>query len=901
MLKLVLGGSGSGKTTHLYAQIRARADAGLASILLVPEQFTSSTEGRIYRELGDGQSGLVESFSFTSLAERILEQEGGAAIQTLTDAGRAVLVRRALEELQDQVHYYYRHRRSAAFCQMAAQTIDELKSAGLTGSRLYELAARCGAEKTRLTELALIFQGYETLLAGTGMDPSDRLELAARRLEDAAGRGRLPAFLEGRAVFIDEFDTFNAPKKRLMGAMLAALPEVTVALCDDGGPLTEGDLSLFSGAKRVAAQLKQLARKNGAGVAAPLCLKEDLRHRDAPGLAALGELIAWDSCRTETPRPAPEIRLYPAPSREEEARAAAGAIRRLMRQGVRCGKIAVVCRDLEKYRAAVRYEFRMAEIPLYCDETTTPEFSAPATAVRALLDLARGMDYTENLTALAKTGLTGLTEGQVCALENYAYTWSPGAAAWRQPFEKNPRGFGAADKLTEEEIEQQKAAEQARQILIGPVEELRAKLKNAAAEQISRALYFCLDALGAEEGQAAQVEEIRRLRGIPAAEEAAREWNVVMGLLDQMANLLGGQTVTAAEYADLFGLLLRSSDLGHIPQSLDAVILASAGKMRLDEPDYVFVLGLAEGEFPAAPGETGLLGHADRDALMRQQVELPDCFENRVVREQVCFYKALTAPAKGLWLSWPKGAGLTLCAALGRPQAPFFGLDHEMQPTHRGDLYEMAYPAGALLEEDAVFERGFAFTYPRGIRSAEDITIRTENPAQTGSLLMFRDSFGNALHPFMAERFGAACFSRAMPYNLTYLEREQADTLVIEIVERNLSWLAQRPAVMPAPLRALGGEWPPAPSASVSAQAAESGDLEGYVEISGSIVCGAMDVDSPVYLRTGDGLVYEAFPAGTGDGPFTLYIPAQGASGPLEVGILAGGELCSCPLELAWE
>ena len=147
MLKLVLGGSGSGKTTHLYAQIRARADAGLASILLVPEQFTSSTEGRIYRELGDGQSGLVESFSFTSLAERILEQEGGAAIQTLTDAGRAVLVRRALEELQDQVHYYYRHRRSAAFCQMAAQTIDELKSAGLTGSRLYELAARCGAER----------------------------------------------------------------------------------------------------------------------------------------------------------------------------------------------------------------------------------------------------------------------------------------------------------------------------------------------------------------------------------------------------------------------------------------------------------------------------------------------------------------------------------------------------------------------------------------------------------------------------------------------------------------------------------------------------------------------------------------------------------------------------------
>ena len=136
MLQLLLGGSGSGKTMLLYQRIRARAEKGEKSILLVPEQFTSSTEGRIYRELGDALSGMVESFSFTSLAEKILSTEGGAAVQTLSDAGRAVLVRRALEELQDNVHYYHRHRRSAAFCQMAAQTIDELKSAGLSGQQL---------------------------------------------------------------------------------------------------------------------------------------------------------------------------------------------------------------------------------------------------------------------------------------------------------------------------------------------------------------------------------------------------------------------------------------------------------------------------------------------------------------------------------------------------------------------------------------------------------------------------------------------------------------------------------------------------------------------------------------------------------------------------------------------
>ena len=661
MLKLVLGGSGSGKTTLLYSRIRARAEAGRRSILLVPEQFTSSTEGRIYRELGDALSGMVESFSFTSLAERILSAEGGAAVQTLSDAGRAVLVRRALEELQDHVHYYYRHRRSAAFCQMAAQTIDELKSAGLSGTQLAELARDCGPESGKLSELALIFQGYETLLAGTGMDPADRLELAADRLEAALARGELPDFLREREVFIDEFDTFNAPKKRLMGAMLAALPTVTVALCDDGAPMVPGDMGLFSGAKQVAAQLRQLARKNGADAAVPELLRRDLRHKDAPGLAAVTELLETGTC--EVPPAAPEVRLFAAASREEEARCTAAAIRRLMRQGVRCGKIAVVCRNIPDYRAAIRYEFRMADIPLYCDEPTTPEFSAPATAVRALLALVRGADMTENLTILAKTGLCALTEPQVCALENYAYTWSPNAAAWRTKFEKSPKGFGE-NELSDEDAKMLEDAETARQLLVTAVDELRSKVRGGSAEQISRELYFCLKKLGAEEQQAALVEAVRTARGIPAAEEAAREWNVVMQLLNEMAHLLGRQGVTFAEYEDLFSLLLRSSDLGHIPQTLDAVVLASAGKMRLDAPDYVFVLGLAEGEFPCAPSETGLLTHADRDALMAKQIDLPDCFENRVVREQVCFYKALTAPAKGLWLSWPKGQGKTLCAAL---------------------------------------------------------------------------------------------------------------------------------------------------------------------------------------------------------------------------------------------
>lgn len=70
----------------------------------------------------------MESYSFTSLAETLLRRYGGAAVPTLSEAGRAVLVRRAMDEMMDKVVYYSRQRRSAAFCQKAAETISELKA-----------------------------------------------------------------------------------------------------------------------------------------------------------------------------------------------------------------------------------------------------------------------------------------------------------------------------------------------------------------------------------------------------------------------------------------------------------------------------------------------------------------------------------------------------------------------------------------------------------------------------------------------------------------------------------------------------------------------------------------------------------------------------------------------------
>lgn len=217
----------------------------------------------------------------------------------------------------------------------------------------------------------------------------------------------------------------------------------------------------------------------------------------------------------------------------------------------------------------------------------------------------------------------------------------------------------------------------------------------------------------------------------------------------------------------------------------------------------------------------------------------------------------------------------TIMDALGKNAARFYVPDRfAAVKDHDADLYQMLFPAGKEKDVQLYPAWEWSFTCDRPIRSAEDQTIRTSCTDRDGKLLMFRDSFGNALYPFMAESFGSACFSRAMPYDLSLLESESADTLVIEIVERNIGWLSSRAPILPAPVREIRVPEVCDPSVKYACTFSEKAD--GTVCCSGSLDC-VVDSDSPIYLVC-DGTVYEASPAGSGVAPFTAYLPSQPAA-----------------------
>ena len=201
---------------------------------------------------------------------------------------------------------------------------------------------------------------------------------------------------------------------------------------------------------------------------------------------------------------------------------------------------------------------------------------------------------------------------------------------------------------------------------------------------------------------------------------------------------------------------------------------------------------------------------------------------------------------------------------------------------HRGDLYEMLYPAGKALDPDYAYAPGFTFT--ANTANPDNLRITAEGPGE-GTLLMYRDSFGRNLYPYLAESFAHAEFSRKTNYDPTAMV--EGGTLVIELVERNLRYLNTYVPVLPAPTRETG----------LIAGAVERGELsltasagpEGYTTLTGIFAGIAPDADSPVYLSVNNG-VYEAAPQPEG---FSALLPESAARGEVGIVFTADGNLVS--------
>ena len=137
-----------------------------------------------------------------------------------------------------------------------------------------------------------------------------------------------------------------------------------------------------------------------------------------------------------------------------------------------------------------------------------------------------------------------------------------------------------------------------------------------------------------------------------------------------------------------------------------------------------------------------------------------------------------------------------ISAALGFAHPEFSLYGPAEVHDHAGDLDTLLYPSRKMYDDNTSYDFSGLYTYTTAYSTPMDLRIATRGGGDS-KLLMFRDSFANAMIPFAAASFSEVRFERASPYcdNINILDSFEADYVIAMIAERNLRDLISKGVV----------------------------------------------------------------------------------------------------------
>jgi len=605
VLKLLLGRDWTANRQEILRRIGEDVHQRKGNrILMVPELISHEMERSLCAAAGDTASRYAEVLSFTRLASRVADAMGSAAMQCLDSGGRVVAMAAAARSLSSELKAYAAVETKPEFLTGMIDGIDEFKRCCITPMDLSRASEQTeGSLAQKLQELALVMAGYDALCAQGKRDPRDQMTWLLEQLEEGT-------FAQEHVFYIDGFPDFTRQNLAILEHLAAFSPCVTVSLnCDSLG---SGLLS-FEKAGATAQELYRWASRAGVEVKIETVVPEErplalLRERLFQGPLPQG---------MEKGR----LFLFRADSSYQAALHAAHQVQELVRQGCRYREITLACGDLAAYQPVVELIFRRMHIPLYRAGTEEILNKSVIATVLTALDAALS-DFDQKLTlCYLRSALSPLPPDECDRVENYAVLWGIRGSKWTKEWENHPDGLsGVWDKDSEEVLD---ALNQSRRAAIIPLYTLRQGFREAknVCGQVE-ALCGFLEEIRLEDRLSQMAQEMDEAGDNRSAQILNQLWEILMGALEQLHDVLGQTQWEPGHFSRLFRLLLSQYDVGTIPPVLDAVQMGPVSAMRCHSQKHLIVLGAEEGKMPGYSGSAGVLTDQERTQLRQMGVPL---------------------------------------------------------------------------------------------------------------------------------------------------------------------------------------------------------------------------------------------------------------------------------------
>jgi len=596
---------------HLISQVQneKRADPLTPITILLP---SSGAIQDLQVQLGDTIG--VQTVQFYGLGHAVLD-EAGIPIYEINDTAALVLIKRVLGEMkaEDKLTTFSPVWGKPGFVQLMLKWVRELKSQGIFPEQYTAYAQENGGGQDR--QLAELYTRYQTFLLDRNYSDADGLLwVTAEALENNPD-----LFRNYGSIFVLGFDQFTPVQIRILEQLAKRYRETKLYLLWDNN--RSEDSLVLSRLKRTRDSLLESMPFTGSVLdenPAPSDLLAHI-HRN---IFEPGNALPVDAQSTQ---------LIEAPSRETEVRRTLGEVKSLLIEGAATADIAILTPNKNTYLPIVQAVAAEYGVPI---ETERPLLGNPAVATFVnLLMLPNSFTWHETFNALRSPYLhqSWLSEEQIGLLDQLSRERPVVAGLDQWQFAVRPLEIDTTDKEDDDLCHPPMVATLPAGELTALHDGLMAFFDHLTPPDtasyreytwwIQTAIigYFPKDT-NDEQDNPDPVPSLDLLGSCQQGPFPERDMEA-LGLLMQTLRRLLAAAETVPIDLDIPWETFRDDILGllqgmHIdPNPLQASVRfgrLDQGRARL--VDYLFVLGLSEGEFPTPPPPDPLYAPAERQS-----------------------------------------------------------------------------------------------------------------------------------------------------------------------------------------------------------------------------------------------------------------------------------------------
>lgn len=634
MLRIVTGRSGSGKTEELIRMMKKSDSA----VYIVPEQYSFAAEKKITHTFGLSGMGNPCVYSFRRLAYLLESVAGVERNNDITASGKIMVLYDIVKKLSSKLTLFGGAAKRGEMAEESAVIITTLKQYDITKEKMEKAISKTDNPllKKKLTDCMIISEAYEEFLKGGYKDADDVLEGLRKNIEKTA-------WFEGKDVFIDSFTAFTPLEMKVIGQLLLKCKSVTVALCI--GENSEE----FKTAQKTKDALIRLSKEEGLPLGEVISL-EGAMYTAEEELKVLEKSFFEDEAEIY-PHTTERIKIYQGKDEYDEAIIAAKEIEKLCRDhGYRYRDIVVVAREMEGYEKELTRAFNLFRIPLFMDKKVPLSSEAAAIfMLSAIKIISRGWK-SEMVFSYMKTAFSPLKPEEADELENYCLAAGIRARDW-----KMEEDWTMPVSVKEEEMDEKllERINLSRRKLTAPLLNLEGKIKGKrTGRELAVAFYEFLEECSLED----KINEIsKRLADSGEGNIALRMkqvYDLMIGVLESFDGAFGEKSLSAEEFWNIISAGMESVEIGIIPATTDSVCAGSIDRAKGHGAKVVIIIGAIEGKFPLAPKETGIFTNADRQELLKYNIELPPDTLGKTYMEEGLVYSALTCAEKRLYVTY---------------------------------------------------------------------------------------------------------------------------------------------------------------------------------------------------------------------------------------------------------